>query len=360
MKFSSELPLYESLKRALLERIKNGGLPEGTRILPEIELARTMGVSRSTARKALQALEMDGYLSRTAGRGSFVKSRRKTMGSALAARGTFGAAFCAADRFNHVGEVLQGFTNKAVADGFRVLVHPQSAEQADQFEYLVGVCNSDMDGWALWLAAPTEKTVGLLRHVQDAGCALVLVDRFVRTLDTDYVVTKNEEMTFELTLELTRRGRREVGFINFSDANTVNEDRETGYRRALADAGLDVNPDYLIRDGQGGQEALRLQILATLGLRRRPTGMCCASARHAAVLAEELQRLGYGIPEDVELAVIDDERMADRAEFPILCARQRSHDMGSIAAELLLNRLEHPDSEWQQVRLDYDLNFPRE
>lgn len=88
MKLTSELPLYESIKRGLQARIESGELPEGARILPEIELAHQSGVSRSTARKALQALEMEGYLSRTAGRGSFVKPRHRGEAGALEERGS--------------------------------------------------------------------------------------------------------------------------------------------------------------------------------------------------------------------------------------------------------------------------------
>lgn len=361
VKLSTTLPLYESLKRELQERIENGELPEGTRILPEIELARTVGVSRSTARKALQALEMEGYLSRTAGRGSFVKARRKAAAkTAATARGTLGVTLCGPDRFNHAGEVLQGFLNRATSGGYRALVHPQVSGGTDQFEYLVDMRGSGIDAWALWLTKVTEKTTGLLRHIQDSGCALVLVDRFVRHLDTDYVVTKNEEMAYDLTLELIRRGHREVGFINFRDENTVNEEREAGYTRALADGGAPLNADFMVRDELDDLDALRMELLAMLGLRRRPTAVFCASARHARVLVEELQRLGYAIPEDIELAVVDDDRMAELAGFPILSARQRSYDMGCIAAELLWARLECPDREWHKVRLDYDLNFRRD
>lgn len=72
---------------------------------------------------------------------------------------------------------------------------------------------------------------------------------------------------------------------------------------------------------------------------------------------EELERLGYSVPSDIELAAVDDNDLAAETEYPVLCARQRSLEMGHIAAELLQRRIEHPDADWQHVRLDYDLNF---
>lgn len=357
MKLTIELPLYESIKRDLQARIESGELPEGARILPEIELAQQSGVSRSTARKALQALEMEGYLSRTAGRGSFVKARHRGDSGALEDRGTMALTLFKVHGELHSAQILQGFMVYASSHGFHALLHPQIIEGSDEFEYLVGLRRHPADGWALWLHRATEKNLGLLRHFQRSGGALVLLDRFAPTLECDYVVTRNDDMTFDLTSELVRRGHRHIGFINFVHGSTVIEERHAGYCRALAAAGIPFEDDLVVTDLIQGNDALRMQILALLGLRRRPTAVICDSGHHARLLNEELERLGYAVPGDIELAAVDDNNLDAETEYPVLCARQRSFEMGHIAAELLHRRIEHPDAEWRRVRLDYDLNF---
>jgi DNA-binding FadR family transcriptional regulator len=57
---------------SLLSRYIDAG--EGTRIPPERQLAAEFGVSRSEVRKALSRLELDGWLSREIGRGTFVRT----------------------------------------------------------------------------------------------------------------------------------------------------------------------------------------------------------------------------------------------------------------------------------------------
>jgi DNA-binding LacI/PurR family transcriptional regulator len=355
---SSDLPLYEAIKRDLQARIESGELPEGARILPEIELAKQVGVSRSTARKALQALEMEGYLSRTAGRGSFVKARRKQPDTTAGpGRSTLAVTLFHIERFNHAGDILQGFMNTAVAAGHHAMVHPQLNGAYDEFEYLVNLRRSGIEGWALWLVKATQKNVNLLRNFQKSGNAIVLVDRYARALESDYVVTCNEKMAYVLTRELTRRGHETIALINFMHDNTVAEDRHAGYVRALSEADIPAESEYIITDTIQGPEALRMQILALLGLRRRPTAVFCATAHHAWFVAEELQRLGYTIPGDVELAVVDDNRMQEQVEFPILAAVQQSYEMGCMAAEMLQKRLQEPGMPWQKAELGYTLNF---
>jgi GntR family transcriptional regulator len=65
-------PLYLQVRDALAERIANGALPPGAPIPSEGDLAREIGVSAGTVRKALQLMETDRLVVRHQGRGTFV------------------------------------------------------------------------------------------------------------------------------------------------------------------------------------------------------------------------------------------------------------------------------------------------
>lgn len=65
-------PLYAQVREQLLQRISSGTWRPGQLIPNEFDLAREMGVSQGTARKALDSLAADGLLVRRQGRGTFV------------------------------------------------------------------------------------------------------------------------------------------------------------------------------------------------------------------------------------------------------------------------------------------------
>lgn len=70
----SYIPLYRQLDAILRDQIAGGQLQPGDRFPPETELCVQYGVSRATVRQALEALEDDGLIERTAGRGTFLRA----------------------------------------------------------------------------------------------------------------------------------------------------------------------------------------------------------------------------------------------------------------------------------------------
>lgn len=69
-------PIYRAVAEALIERIDNGDLLPGSRCPSERQLASEYGISRMTARAAVNLLVQRGYVARKNGSGTFVASPR--------------------------------------------------------------------------------------------------------------------------------------------------------------------------------------------------------------------------------------------------------------------------------------------
>lgn len=71
---SSPLPLFFQIKQLILRHINELG--DGDPIPPEQRISEALDVSRPTVRQAIAELVQEGLLMRTAGKGTFVTSRR--------------------------------------------------------------------------------------------------------------------------------------------------------------------------------------------------------------------------------------------------------------------------------------------
>jgi GntR family transcriptional regulator len=73
---NSPVPIYQQIKRSLMQVIENGALKHGDPIPSENELASRYKISRMTARKATEELVREGRLMRVPGKGTFVGKRK--------------------------------------------------------------------------------------------------------------------------------------------------------------------------------------------------------------------------------------------------------------------------------------------
>ena len=74
---SSPTPLYHRIYSVLRERIVNGYYPAGIAMPSEAELSVSFSVSRITIRKAMEMLTAEMLVTRTRGRGTFVREQAR-------------------------------------------------------------------------------------------------------------------------------------------------------------------------------------------------------------------------------------------------------------------------------------------
>lgn len=69
-------PLYKQLEELILAKINDGTLIAGSKLPTENELSEQYHVSRVTVRKALAALDNQGYLEKKSGKGTFIAEKK--------------------------------------------------------------------------------------------------------------------------------------------------------------------------------------------------------------------------------------------------------------------------------------------
>ena len=135
---------------------------------------------------------------------------------------------------------------------------------------------------------------------------------------------------------LIRAGHRRIGYVNGEASMEASRHRLRGYRQALATADLPFDPD-LMREGNwqpiSGYEAAR----ELMSLKRPPTAIFCANDLMAVGAYEALHELGLRIPDDVAVMGYDDREIAQHLHPPLTTVLLPHFEMGSIAAEILLD-----------------------
>jgi GntR family transcriptional regulator len=68
---NSAIPLYRQLRSSIQQSLASGEWPNDSALPSERELSETLNISRATVRQAIQELELEGWLVRRQGRGTY-------------------------------------------------------------------------------------------------------------------------------------------------------------------------------------------------------------------------------------------------------------------------------------------------
>ena len=158
------------------------------------------------------------------------------------------------------------------------------------------------------------------------------------------------------TEHLLQLGHRKIGFISdyledpFGFVSSRN--RFGGYYMALEAADVPFRPEFH-RQGRHGRDQARRLALELLTLPKRPTAIFAASDTQAIGVLAAARELGLRVPQDLSIVGYDDIEAAEYLRLTTM--RQPSFSLGIEAVRLLLESIEQPDNEPQELSYTTEL-----
>ena len=180
---------------------------------------------------------------------------------------------------------------------------------------------------------------------------LVVVDGWSDHLFLECIVIANESSAFRGVSYLVGMGHREIGYIAGSYRIKNFPLRERGYRRAMREANLPINPAFRVEVGttvNTAYESMRSWLATNPTL---PSAFFVENDIMALGCMRALTERGVRIPEDVSLFGFDDLSFASISNPPLSTMRVPNREMGELAVRTLVNRMREPRSYTSVVHL---------
>lgn len=159
----------------------------------------------------------------------------------------------------------------------------------------------------IYMAIFTRKVV-LPDHIRQLPVPVVLSNCY--TDDHAYPAVVPDELAGgrRATEELIRHGHRRIATISGEPWMEAAQDRLRGYRRALNESGLAVDPALVVEGNwtpSAGYDATR----KLLALKARPTAIFCQNDKMASGCFAALAEAGLRIPHDMSVIGYDDDEL---------------------------------------------------
>ena len=322
-----EVASRAGVSRATVSRVVNGS----TRVSAEI---------RRDVQDAIAAL---GYVPNRAAR-SLVTGRTGSIGVVIAE--PTGRLF--SEPF--FPRLLRGVSGALSARDLQlVLLMPGTTEDAQRTgDYLLA---GHVDGVVLVSLHSQDPLPSLLAH---ASLPLVLVGRPPSGVTASFVDVDNRQGARSAVEHLIAGGRRVIATITGPADMPVGVDRLAGYRDALTEAGLAVEP-RLIVNGDFTQASGASAVTRLLAARPDIDAVFAASDLMASGALSALLAAGRDVPGDVAVVGYDDSLVATSTHPQLTSVHQPIEEMGLEAARLLIEAIEASDRPKRRVILATEL-----
>jgi LacI family transcriptional regulator len=188
---------------------------------------------------------------------------------------------------------------------------------------------------------PGQASQDLTRLYQQGFPVVIVDDQLEQT--TPWVGVDNTMGAYMVVRHLVELGHRRIAHIAGPHEYLASHDRYNGYRQALLEAGISLDPelvlegDFLPPTGRACASKF-FQLPPEL----RPTAIFAATDQMAYGVLAAAEEYGLAIPQDVALVGFDDDEPSVHVRPPLTTVRQPYYEMGAQGLKLLLSLLDSP------------------
>jgi LacI family transcriptional regulator len=282
------------------------------------------GVRDATRRRILQLAEQMSYTPNAIARG-LVKKQTQTLGLILP------------DITNpFYPEVARGIEEGAAERGFSIFLCNTNWERSREAHYLRLLIEKRVDGIIL---APINNEVEAPEQRLAGNIPVVYVCNAPSGTEASLVVIDNVLGGFAAVEHLIQAGYRTIGFVGSTEDSLTMGERLEGYRRAMKQYGLPVEPKY-IRLGKFKEEAGYKIIRSMIAGGNFPRAIFAENDLLALGILHGVRASGLSVPADVAVVGFDDIPVAGYPEVELTTMSQPTYEMGKKSVQILLDQIQ--------------------
>lgn len=329
-----------------LQRLVSGGRYQvGDRLPTELQLARQYDVSRPTVTRALNALQHQGLIERRPGSGSYVAKG----GHGVRDNRLFGLLIPGLGKGEIFEPICAQIAAVAEANDFSLLWSGSHVETKEAATVLLDVAQryieNEVSGVFLEPLEHSSQFAVINRQLvellEEAGIPIVLIDSdyvpFPYRSRYDLVGIDNFRSGYLVAQHFLQHGAQRVDFLARPYSAYTVSIRLRGYRAALLDHDI-VPADDWVHFGDPEDESFVDTAIRHSGARY----LICGNDATAAALMPALDRLGLDVPGKLAIAGFDDIQYASMLRVPLTTFHQPVREIGTVAIDTMLWRLENP------------------
>ncbi|ENF8746638.1 substrate-binding domain-containing protein [Vibrio fluvialis] len=247
------------------------------------------------------------------------------------------------------GEVVKGVERSCYHQGYNLILCNTEGDHERMKSSINTLLQKRVDGVILMCSTLAGERIDMFERYPDIP--VVVMDWGPMLFASDKIQDNSLQGGYMATKHLIECGHKEIGCITGPLIRQQAQMRYEGYKRAILEAGLEINPKWIVEadfECEGGYEAMNKMIERG----ELPSAIFVSNDMMAMGAINAANEHGLSIPEDVSLIGYDDIHIAKFMSPALTTIHQPKYRLGKAAVETLLKKLDKETNEAQVVQLE--------
>jgi len=281
-------------------------------------------VNAETKKKIKKIAKEMGYVPNRMARG-LVKKDKRTLALVLSNLEKEGG------KDNIVYRIMSGMYKFADSVNFEIVIFTTNSAHQKETTY-TQFCHGHDIGGAIMLGIQIDDPY--FKEIINNDIPVVLIDIEGYGDKVSSVLIDNTEASREAVEFLIRNNHKNIAMLTGRPNADVSIPRQSGYEKALTNAKIEINPDY-IKCGFFLENEAYSETKKLIETHPEITAIFCASDMMACGAYRAIRELGKSIPNDISIVGFDDNPLAEYLSPSLTTIRQDFYNKGYKAAEVL-------------------------
>jgi LacI family transcriptional regulator len=235
----------------------------------------------------------------------------------------------------YFAEISRKVEDNGLEHGYSVILCNSDDDYRKERNYLDVLIAKQVDGIAFISAGEYSEN---LEKAQSSNIPTVIVDRDIKSINSDVVMVDNCKGGYNATEYLIKLGHRKIACITGPSLTNPSAERIDGYKQALSNAGISINQDF-IRTGDyrfpSGEKAMQ----ELVSLEQPPTAVFACNDMMALGAYRAITDIGLKIPDDISIIGFDNIPFS-QAVYPTLTTIQQPiQKIAKLVIDLLIEKI---------------------
>jgi LacI family transcriptional regulator len=259
------------------------------------------------------------------------------------------------------GEVITGARSVADEAGYTLIVVSSEGAHDAERNAIQLLQSKGVDGFIITPVLDEIADLSHLFELKRRNVPFVLLEE-VRGVRASLVDVDNEGASRRAVEMLIAQGHTRIAHFAGPRYSMHSQERVDGVRRACSASRIIFGDEDLVLAGAHPEDGYRaaLEYFRDRSPEERPTAVTCYNDLVALGVCRALADLGLQVPADVSVVGFDDLSLLQYLPLRLTSVRMPKHEMGRVAAQLLIRHIESKESlPPQKITVEAEL-MPRE